>query len=295
MTSTIGYTKEQSALDPTLYSLTDEAKTFLKQLTRIENDDELKEHILNVQHEAFQIFPYPCIQGFRFLTLKVANLPAYQDVLALGRDRPNAVLLDIGCCFGNDPRKAALDGFPSDQIVASDIKSEFWELGHKLFKSNPAGFPMTFVPGDIFDDTFVKTSPPAPPLGEGESNISPRVKDLGLTDSLNPLLGKISAIHASSFFHLFGEEKQTIVAHKLAGLLSPEPGSIIFGSHAGSTVKGTKKIEISGAIYETFRHTPGSYKELWEKEVFGDGQVVCEASNQDIGGRTMMSWSVRRL
>jgi len=30
--------------------------------------------------------------------IKIARLPAYDKVLALGRERDNAILLDLGCC-----------------------------------------------------------------------------------------------------------------------------------------------------------------------------------------------------
>jgi hypothetical protein len=30
--------------------------------------------------------------------LKISNVPAYRDVLKLGKEREGALLLDIGCC-----------------------------------------------------------------------------------------------------------------------------------------------------------------------------------------------------
>jgi hypothetical protein len=77
----------QLKLDPSLYNLKDDEKAFLKHMTKIEDEEELKEHVLSVQQQAFevgfysllsgapynapqyhQVHPYPCIQGFRFLT-----------------------------------------------------------------------------------------------------------------------------------------------------------------------------------------------------------------------------------
>ena len=43
------------ALSETLYSLTDEERTFFKQQTGIQGDDELKAHILQVQAEAYKV------------------------------------------------------------------------------------------------------------------------------------------------------------------------------------------------------------------------------------------------
>jgi hypothetical protein len=63
----------------------------------------------------------------------------YEHILELGRERPDALLLDIGCCctsdhdaalnsldsilVGVDARKAAADGFPAKNIIASDIRN----------------------------------------------------------------------------------------------------------------------------------------------------------------------------
>ena len=33
---------------------------------------------------------------------------------------------DVGCCFGQELRKAILDGYPEDDMVASDLTSEYW-------------------------------------------------------------------------------------------------------------------------------------------------------------------------
>jgi len=289
-------------LDPSLYELNEDQSKFYKHLTKIVDDEELKQHILAVQREAFEIHPYPCIQSFRFLGMKISRMPVYKDVLALGANRKGAIMLDIGCCFGNDPRKAATDGFPADQIVASDLREEFWALGHKLFKTDTSNFPMTFVPGDIFDDNFVSAKPDGeafPSLKLGETITYPTVSSLKLTNSLNPLAGKISAIHTASFFHLFSAKRQTLVAKKLGVLLSPESGSIIFGSHAGGEEAGMRRNKLGDTHVESYVHSPKTWKELWENEVFGEGQVQCEAHNYIVDREgekmTLLVWSVRRL
>ncbi|TFY51260.1 hypothetical protein EVJ58_g10663 [Rhodofomes roseus] len=52
------------------------------------------------------------------------------------------------------------------------------------------------------------------------------------------LQGRVSAIHASSLFHLFEEEKQLALARALAGLLAPHRGAMLFGSHGGAPENG---------------------------------------------------------
>ena len=41
--------------------------------------------------------------------------------MKLGKERPNALFLDMACCVGNDTRKVIADGFPASQVVASDL------------------------------------------------------------------------------------------------------------------------------------------------------------------------------
>ncbi|CDO72721.1 hypothetical protein BN946_scf184990.g4 [Trametes cinnabarina] len=106
--------------------------------------------------------------------------------------------------------------------------TEYWDLGHRLFRSTSESFPAKFVPGDVFDPAHITVTPPfyAPPVDT--------LPDLSALTSLNPSRGHVSAIHSSAFFHLFDEEKQEHIARAMGGLLSPEPGSIILGTHSAS-------------------------------------------------------------
>jgi len=287
-------------LDPSLLATTisDEELAFFKKQTGIEDTEELKDHILNVQREAYNIFPYPCIRSFSFLKLKVSHFPAYKEVLRLGKERPGALFLDIGCCFGNDVRKAVGDGFPANQAIGSDIRPEFWDLGYKLFKDTPETFPATFIPGDALDPNILSIGP------DPNTSSTSTIPDLSTLTSLNTLHGKISAIHASSFFHLFDESKQLHLAKALASLLSPEPGSVILGSHGGYT---EKKVMYSGndGGDGMLCHSPESWKEMWEQEVFGgeEGKARVWATlkeveypvTEKINKWYLLIWSVTRL
>lgn len=45
---------------------------------------------------------------------------------------------DVGCCFGQELRKAILDGYPEADTVASDLTSDYWcVLGHVPFTPVP--------------------------------------------------------------------------------------------------------------------------------------------------------------
>ena len=108
--------------DNTLLPLNSEEEAFLKSETGIQDTEELKKHIIEVQEDAYkvsrcshayrinlhgavtdilvrvQVYPYPCIRGFGFARLRISRLPAYPRVLELGKSRPDAIFLDVGCC-----------------------------------------------------------------------------------------------------------------------------------------------------------------------------------------------------
>ncbi|PSS37140.1 hypothetical protein PHLCEN_2v1013 [Hermanssonia centrifuga] len=174
------------------------------------------------------------------------------------------------------------------------ISPKFWDLGHKLFKSTQETFPVPSISGDVFDPTFLA-------LAELPRNRTTKaLAPLSALSTLTPLRGHLTAILASSFFHLFDE-------------FSPEPGSIgIFGEHRARPEKGIR-IEVAGmnthSLMRLFCHCTESWKTLWERYVFGfEGKVKVEAFLEDIEREDftavepegtskfyMMTWSVTRL
>ncbi|TFY75585.1 hypothetical protein EWM64_g8429 [Hericium alpestre] len=287
-------------LDESLYNLNQEEVSFYKQQTGIQDDEELKQHIISVQTEAYAIFPFGCIRSFHFARLKISRLPAYPQLLKLGKERPGAILLDIGCCFGNDIYKAVADGYPLENVVTTDLHQGFWNAGLKLFKRTPDAENLPFIAGNVFDPqnlevvpVFTTASPPRTPR--------PVLKDL---TSLNPLRGHVSVIHASAFFHLFDEDRQLQLARALGCLLSPEPGSMIFGQHGGMPEKGSRETIVPGHFM--FCHSPESWTELWDGTVFEKGTVKVEAEIMVVDREDMkrvwpkatyywLNWSVTRL
>lgn len=181
---------------------------------------------------------------------------------------------------------------------------------------------------EIFSLWFSHAAPSSPKTTQVEvtTNTSlttkPPLKDL---TSLTPLQGKIFAVHTSAFFHLFNEEKQLELAHRLASLLSPEKGSVIFGQHGANPVKGWQPLVLSKLAeddeknptpgIQMFCHSPESWKQMWTKDVFGgvdskgserikvDAQLI-EIPRQELKHIMetaedtrfwLMNWSITRL
>ncbi|KAF9446310.1 hypothetical protein P691DRAFT_708864 [Macrolepiota fuliginosa MF-IS2] len=289
-------------LDESLYTLGTDELAFFKDQTRITGNEELKGHIIGVQKKAYKLYGYQCIRRFGFVRLKISRQPIYQRVLQLSKERPGALLLDIGCCFGNDIRKAVSDGWPVQHALASDLRTGFWEYGHELFRSTPETFPAAFIAGDAFDPAMIL---PREPFYIDSPPIHPRPTELHSLISLNPLQGHITAIHASSFFHLFDGNKQSELARQMATLLSTETGSVIFGSHNGQPTKGYRPDPLNFRGYNQFCHSPDSWRDLWDGQIFKKGSVRVEAElledeRADLAAADgvifyLLKWSVTRL
>ncbi|KAF9048652.1 hypothetical protein BJ165DRAFT_1041597 [Panaeolus papilionaceus] len=259
-------------LDPRLYTLAGDSLAFFQEQTGIQDEEELKKHIIDVQKRAYDIYGYPCIRRFGFLYMKITRNPAYVEVLKLVEVRKNPVLLDIGCCFGNDIRKAVADGWPIQSAIASDLRKGFWQSGHELFKTTPETYPLAFIEGNALNSDFL--SPIT--LHALKDDIAIPSVDLHKISCLNDLHQKVSAIHASSLFHLFQEEVQLDLARRLASLLLPKKGSVIFGTHISTPEKGLRPQitpKSSDDDWRMFCHNPESWEQLWRSEVFSGSGI----------------------
>ncbi|KAF8592217.1 hypothetical protein K439DRAFT_1650383 [Ramaria rubella] len=300
----------RSTLDLSLYKLRDDDLAFFKSQTGIHDEAALQDHIIEVQADAYAVYPYTCIRRFTFTSLKISRHPDYLAVLRLGKERPQAILLDLGCCFGIDVRKAILDGYPPENIVTSDLHPEFWALGHKLFKSSPETFCVPFYPGDIFDPAFL--SPAAPPIPTSSPPL-PSLPSLTNLPSLTPLQHRVSTIHISSVFHLFPESQQHILARLLGALLSPVPGSIILGSQMGlpdieaNKAGGFRTTRRVANQFIAFAHSPTSFVNMWigQGGVFRPEDVMVradvtiskainESDSETVRDTHIIVWSVTR-
>ncbi|KAL0576267.1 hypothetical protein V5O48_005711 [Marasmius crinis-equi] len=242
---------------------------FFRRQLNTEDETELKAHIINVASQAYEVFPYGCIETFSFVKAKAKlydeheAASAYRGALKVCSER-DGLFLDYGCCFGVDLRKAVEDGLPAGNAIGVDVHSAFWDLGHKLFKSTREKFPATFLSGNALDLSFVS--------GRRLCTETPNTgrPNLEALTSLIPLQGHISAVHAGNVFHLFDEDKQLELARALSSLLRPTSGSVIFGCQGTKEVAG----EFTNQRGEThFGHSPGSWKQMWDGDVFPSGSV----------------------
>ncbi|KAG6826219.1 hypothetical protein H0H93_016688, partial [Arthromyces matolae] len=76
------------------------------------------------------------------------------------------------------------------------------------------------------------------------------------------------------------EARQYELGQRLATLLSPQPGSILFGSHIGMPEKGFAR----GKEEEPslFCHSPETWRDLWDGQIFEKGTVRVEVYLKEV-------------
>ncbi|KAI0793617.1 hypothetical protein C8Q74DRAFT_1365216 [Fomes fomentarius] len=254
----------------------------------------LQSRMVAMQRESSQSCHYARTSDISILQLTLAHLPGYEKVLELGRMRKNPILLDIGCGFGIDIRKAIQDGYPASSAMATGFDSDIWKLGLELFRSRTNNYDIPFVAGDLFDPYFLEAVYPFYTIPN-----SPAPSLSSLT-SLNLLHGQVSIVSACHVFHRFDEAHQLQLARAISGLLSPQPGSMILGVHSARPNHG-RKLEPSGeGAVERFYHSPKSWTELWDGGLFQKDTVKVEARLVELEGgasedQCIMEWSVTRM
>jgi hypothetical protein len=215
------------------------------------------------------------VGNFGFLNLSIVDSPIYTDVLE--RIKHGDQYLDIGCCMGTDIRKLVYDGASSDRLFGSDLNGDFFGVGYDLFLDKTT-LKTKFIQADVFD------------------------ADSGL----NELDGKISLVHAGSFFHLFDWDNQIKAAKRVVQLLKAEPGVIIFGRQ-GAKVEAGSFGHISKE-HTAYWHNPESWAKLWEQvgdETGSKWVVESSLGEEDLSkrmntnlvpvGTRFMTFTIRRV
>ncbi|RFU29148.1 hypothetical protein B7463_g7183, partial [Scytalidium lignicola] len=208
------------------------ARELLEKYSKIPSD-EVENHISKVRDDAWSVWPYPCLGGFRFLDLSIRNYPNYATILERLKSG-NETFLDLGCCFGQEIRKLVFDGVSSEQLYGSDLRPEFFELGYQLFQDKDT-LKTKFIAANIFDET----------------------------SGLDSLDGKIDIVFVGAFLHLFNYEEQVRVCQRVVRLLRPQKDSLIIGRQVGNVIGAEKKGTSND--HTVFRHNIESFKKMWDE------------------------------
>lgn len=153
-------------------------------------------------------------------------------------------------------------------------------------------FPVRFVEADFFDQRYLST----------HSAPSATRPDLRTIRTLTPLKGHATILTLQMVFHLFDQRGQYELAHRLAQMLSPAPGSLIVGRQMGDLTPRTLMLGPN----PHFLHTPQSWEKMWAA-IFPPGTVefrtalvelpahIKSGSVGMLGISHFLTWSIRRL
>ncbi|KAE9375707.1 methyltransferase domain-containing protein [Stipitochalara longipes BDJ] len=213
--------------------LGDPARHLLETYSNIPSD-EVEKHVYAIRDEAWNVWPYPCIGQFRFLDLSISHSPHYPAILERLKTGDEN-FLDLGCCFGQDLRKLAADGAPSEHLYGSDLRPEFFDLGYKLFRDKDR-LKSKFIVGDVFDPSSL----------------------------LSELDRKIDIIYAASFLHLFGYDDQIKICKRIIKLLKEKKDSVVLGRQVGDSIAG-EQTPRNDPTRTRWRHNEESFKKMWEE------------------------------
>ncbi|MCJ1360393.1 MAG: hypothetical protein MMC33_010398 [Icmadophila ericetorum] len=216
---------------------------------------------------AVSIFISRYVGGYRFMSLGLAAHPSFGALVSIlktsdateSKDRSSSQLLvDIGCCVGQDIRSLVYAGVPGSRIVGVDLDPAFVQLGYSLFRDKEK-LGAQFLFGDLLTlNSSNETSSMAT-----DTTSSPVFS----SSDLSGLIGRVSIVWAAAFLHLWDLPGQIAICHKMLMLLQDKPGVRILGRQVGSRDPGLV-VHITNKGGLMYKHNPDSFRKMWD-EVLG--------------------------
>jgi len=238
------------------YEPTPATLQLFEQYCGIKEREVLKERATRIQAAAVKVFPYRCIQEYRFMHPRCMGHPSYDYLKQHGDQYTPRRVLDIGCCMGTDVRQMLTDKIvdlsKGDTITGVDIASQYFTLGYDLFGGDKEKVEKHFVTCDILSD-------------EGCKKL---VKDHG----------PFNVVYCGSVYHLLlrdQTERLTAAAFQLTS-----NNSVYFGRTVGSNKEGgetvSRGVSRGGGDAERPRylHSQKGFQEMLEAAGFVDVQII---------------------
>ncbi len=226
--------------------------------------EQMEEHRLTnlfpQRDKLWDIYPHVSVGHFRFLSLQFASDPCYKDALRRLLAAPAAAFLDVGCGVGQALRQLASDGVDSRRLYGVDLEPGFIRAGYELFRDRDR-LKATFLTGDVLLKSSSNGGGGGGGDGDGDGNHG---------DALEALDGRMSIIHATSFFHLFGWEAQVRAAVRMVRFLRPDDrDAMIFGRHVGTSDPGGGGgggvSSGSSSSSSRYLHNAETWQRLWDE------------------------------
>ena len=132
--------------------------------------------------------------------------------------------------MGSEVRKLVFGGYPATNVLASDIRQEFIDLGYDLYEDRQT-CGIRFFQDDLF--SLLSAGVPKPTSTDSLSR-----PGLSQVSRLSDLVGRVNHIYLGALFHLYTEDTQLAIALIVGTVLKREEGSVVFGRHQGHEEEG---------------------------------------------------------
>jgi hypothetical protein len=140
----------------------------------------------------------------------------------------------VGCCLGQVLRQFRADGVDGSQLFGTDLEPKLFEIGFAMFRDRDK-LGATFVAGDLIDPDDAGT---------------------------HALRGKVTIMHAASFFHLFSWTQQLYIGSRLVSFLKPDTrNGLIYGRHVGIVEPRSPEVDTRAP----YLHNQQSFQRLWDE------------------------------
>lgn len=160
-------------------------------------------------------------------------MPDYAGLVE--RVRAGALVLDVGCCFGQDMRRLAVDsGADTSRWFGTDLNGELWDIGRDLFRDADQ-FKAGFIQGDLLDLNS--------PLW-----------------TRSELRGKVDVMIACQVFHIFSWAQHIQVLSSVATRLS-KPGTVILGLG----IANVDAFEVKTQWGQNYLHNVETFEKMWKE------------------------------
>ncbi|MCJ1293728.1 hypothetical protein MMC34_005283 [Xylographa carneopallida] len=212
---------------------------------------------------AWDIFPWPCIGEFWFISFGLSNHPFYLLLLPRLKSDLQTTLLDLGTCLGQDLRKLVHDGITVSQLHGSDLFAGYEAAGYALWKDQDK-FQNRFITADIF-----ATEGPLADMQETWDIVS-----------------------IFMFLHVWDLADQKRACKRILSLLKPGPGSWIIGAQSGSINPRHLPLRppfvAEGEERSVYRHSVDTFRTMWEEVGQEEGlslEIWVEYQRDELSGK----------
>lgn len=187
-------------------------KKINKHVENVDLEQDIVARATQIGQIASSLDNYFCNSGYRFLYPRITSHPLYTEII---RNLGSKSILDIACHMGTDLRQLIVDGANPVNLVGTDRRSEYWDLGQQLFDDRESN-PMKFEEGDITSTDLLDIE--------------------AKTGKLAWFMGSFDLIHAGSLLHLLSKEDTRTALTKIYTLLAEN--GVFFGRMVGADKEG---------------------------------------------------------